>query len=118
MCFSTNCTRFIEYGECCNFSWYKKKADKFYRLQSLRKLFAEFRCRESKMICRLRSLTDFLTYLLMELSASREAANCGATQETSQHFMEPEGSLPPSQEPSTGPYPKPDNQLRLKAQMS
>jgi hypothetical protein len=23
---------------------------------------------------------------------------------TSQHFMEPEGSLPPSQEPSTGPY--------------
>jgi hypothetical protein len=27
---------------------------------------------------------------------------------TSQHFMEPEGSLPPSQEPSTGPYPEPD----------
>jgi hypothetical protein len=22
--------------------------------------------------------------------------------------MEPEGSLPPSQEPSTGPYPEPD----------
>jgi hypothetical protein len=27
---------------------------------------------------------------------------------TSQHFMEPEGSLPYSQDPSTGPHPEPD----------
>jgi hypothetical protein len=26
----------------------------------------------------------------------------------SQHFMEPEGSLPCSQEPTIGPYPEPD----------
>jgi hypothetical protein len=48
--------------------------------------------------------TRFLTYLLTELSPSCEAANCAA----SQHFKEPEGSSPCSQEPSTGPYPEPD----------
>jgi hypothetical protein len=45
---------------------------------------------------------------LMKLSSSRDAANCEATQKNSQHFMEPEVSLPCSQEPSTCPYPEPD----------
>jgi hypothetical protein len=49
-----------------------------------------------------------ITYLFTELSPSWETANCAATQELPQHFMEPEGSLSCSQEPSTGPYPKPD----------
>jgi hypothetical protein len=37
-----------------------------------------------------------------------EAASCAATQEFPQYFIEPEGSLPYSQEPSTGPYPELD----------
>jgi hypothetical protein len=44
----------------------------------------------------------------MELSPSCEAASYAATEELHQYFMEPEGSLPCSQEPSTGPYPEPD----------
>jgi hypothetical protein len=35
-------------------------------------------------------------------------ASCAATEEFFQHFMEPEGSLICSQEPSTGPYSEPD----------
>jgi hypothetical protein len=48
------------------------------------------------------------TYLLTELSPSWEAANCAAIQEISSNFKEPEGSSLCSQEPSTGPYPEPD----------
>jgi hypothetical protein len=35
----------------------------------------------------------------MELSPSQEVASCAATEELSQHFMEPEGSLPYSKSP-------------------
>jgi hypothetical protein len=44
-----------------------------------------------------------LTYLLMELSPSGGAANSAATQEFPSILL-----LPCSQEPSTGPYPEPD----------
>jgi hypothetical protein len=44
----------------------------------------------------------------MKLSPSSESASCAASQELPQNFKEPEGSLPCSQEPSTGPYPEPD----------
>jgi hypothetical protein len=42
----------------------------------------------------------------MELSPSLELTSRSVTQEFS-HFMEHEGSLLYSQEPSTGPYPEP-----------
>jgi hypothetical protein len=45
-----------------------------------------------------------LTHSLKELSPSWQTTKCAA----SQHFIEPEGLLPCSQEPSTGPYPEPD----------
>jgi hypothetical protein len=51
-------------------------------------------------------LVKTFTHSLMELSSSWEAANCGASG-TFRHFMEPEGSLPCSQEPSNGPYSEP-----------
>jgi hypothetical protein len=40
---------------------------------------------------------------LMELSPSREAANCAATQEIPSTLWNPKGSLPCSQESSAGP---------------
>jgi hypothetical protein len=46
---------------------------------------------------------------LLELSLSSEAANCADTRALPSIFMEPEGSLPCSQEPSTGPCSEPDH---------
>jgi hypothetical protein len=50
--------------------------------------------------------SSYLEYLInsTEISPSPEATNS----RISQHFKEPKGLLPCSQEPSTGPYPKPD----------
>jgi hypothetical protein len=44
----------------------------------------------------------------MELSPSQDATNCAATREFPKYFMEPGGSLTCSQQPSTDPYPGPD----------
>jgi hypothetical protein len=44
----------------------------------------------------------------MDLSPSREAASCAATEELPSILFNPQDSLPCSQEPSTGPYPEPD----------
>jgi hypothetical protein len=46
-----------------------------------------------------------LTYGAEPFLRSRQLCNHSRT---SQHFMEPEGSSPCSQEPSNGPYPEPD----------
>jgi hypothetical protein len=43
----------------------------------------------------------------MEKNPSWEDNNCSASQEITR-LLEPEDSLPCSQQPSTGPYPKPD----------
>jgi hypothetical protein len=44
----------------------------------------------------------------MQPSLAQEATSCAATQELSQYFTEPEGSLLCSQEPFTGSYPEPE----------
>jgi hypothetical protein len=43
----------------------------------------------------------------MEQGRSSEDDSCSPSQEISPHFMEPQGSLPCSQQPATRPYPSP-----------
>jgi hypothetical protein len=49
------------------------------------------------------SLKNILMYLLTELCPSRGAINWAATQELPKHFMEAEGSILYTQQPSIGP---------------
>jgi hypothetical protein len=51
------------------------------------------------------SLTHSLTHGAEPFLRSRQLCSYSTT---SQHFMEPAGSLPCSQEPSNDPYPEPD----------
>jgi len=50
-----------------------------------------------------------LTYLLTQYNrVLLEKPNVLSQSRNSPHFMEPEGSLPHTQEPATRPYPEPD----------
>jgi hypothetical protein len=54
-------------------------------------------------------ITHSLTHSLTQgAEAFLRSCHLCSYSRTSQHFMEPEGSLLCSQEPSTGPYPEPD----------
>jgi hypothetical protein len=57
--------------------------------------------------CTCQFRTYLLTYSLTELSPLRSRQLCTHSR-TSQHFMKHEGSIPCSQEPSSGTYPEPD----------
>jgi hypothetical protein len=52
--------------------------------------------------------THSLTHSLTHGAESLRSCQLCSYSRTSQHFMEPGGSSPPSHKPSTGPYPEPD----------
>jgi hypothetical protein len=54
----------------------------------------------------------------MDMNPSWEATSYAVTQKFSQHFTEPEVSLPCYHDPSTSPYPEPDKSSSYRPMLS